>query len=113
VDDATAVESGSSDFEQGSENDMRALVLILIIAVVAVLAAVGSGYVNISQVRPATAPQLSATGNGVTAKGGEAPAFKVETGSVKVGTKETTVKVPALQIQTPGNQAAPATTNAQ
>jgi hypothetical protein len=92
---------------------MRALVLILIIAVVAILAAVGSGYVNISQVRPAKTPQLSTTSNGVVAKGGQAPAFQVETGSVKVGTKETTVKVPALQIQTPGNQAAAATNNAQ
>ena len=75
---------------------MRALLFILIIAVVAVLVAVGTGFLNISQIRGARAPEVSATRNGVTAKGGQAPAFDVQTGSVKVGTKEATVKVPAL-----------------
>ena len=63
---------------------------------------------------PAQAPAVSATHNGVVAKGGQAPAFDVETGSVKVGTKQTTVNVPGLEVQKPGqNQAIPATSNAQ
>ena len=37
-----------------------------------------------------------------SAKGGQAPAFDVQTGSVTVGSKETTVKVPALEVQKPG-----------
>jgi len=40
--------------------------------------------------------------NGVTAKGGQAPAFDVETGSVSIGTKNTMVKVPALIVHKPG-----------
>ena len=86
---------------------MRALLLVLIVVVIALLVALKSGFLNVSQTRPAEPPQVSATRNGVTAKGGQAPAFDVQTGSVKVGTKETTVKVPALVVEKPGqNQAA-------
>ena len=93
---------------------MRALLLILIIAVVAILIALASGFLNINQTRQAKAPEVSTTANGVTAQGGQAPAFDVETGSVKVGTKQTTVKVPALVVEKPGrNQAAAVTNNAQ
>ena len=92
---------------------MRAILFVLIIAVLVVIAGIASGFLNINQIRGAKAPQISATGNGVTAKGGQAPAFDVETGSVKVGTKQTTVKVPALVVEKPGqNQAAAATNNA-
>ena len=91
---------------------MRAILLILMIAVVALLIALASGFLKLNQTREAKAPEVSTTHNGVTAKGGQAPAFAVETGSVKVGTKETKVKVPALVVETPGggNQAQ-ATTN--
>lgn len=91
---------------------MRAVILILIIAVLAVIAAVATGLVDINQIRGAQAPQVSTTSNGVTAKGGQTPAFDVETGSVKVGTKEATVKVPNLQVVPPGNQSAATTNNA-
>src|SRR2546423_1388711 len=36
--------------------------------------------------------------NGVTAKGGRAPSFEVETGSVKVGTGEANVTVPNVTL---------------
>jgi hypothetical protein len=92
---------------------LRAILFILIIAVLVVIAGIATGFLNINQIRGARAPQLSTTGNGVTAKGGQAPAFDVETGSVKVGTKQTTVKVPALVVEKPGdNQAEAATNNA-
>ena len=90
---------------------MRLVILVLVIVVVALIAAIASGFVDINQVRGAKVPEVSATHNGVTAKGGQAPAFDVETGSVKVGTTRTTVKVPTLQVQQPGNQAAAATNN--
>jgi hypothetical protein len=90
---------------------MRALLIILIIAVVAVLIAVGTGFLNISQIRGAKAPEVSATRNGVTAKGGQAPAFDVQTGSVKVGTKPATVKVPALVVEKAGSKPSQAVTN--
>ena len=90
---------------------MRALLFILIIAVVAVLIAIGTGFLNINQIRGAKAPEVSATRNGVTAKGGQTPAFDVQTGSVKVGTKETKVKVPALIVEKPAQKQAQAVAN--
>ncbi|MGN6590435.1 MAG: hypothetical protein ACTHKE_09105 [Sphingomicrobium sp.] len=85
---------------------MRAIIFVLIVAVLIVIAGVASGYLRINQTRPAQVPQVTATGKGVTAKGGQAPAFDVETGSVKVGTKDATVKLPSLEVQKPGqNQA--------
>lgn len=91
---------------------MRAILFVLIIAVLAIIVAVATGFIDINQIRGAKAPQISATGNGVMAKGGQAPAFDVETGSVKVGTKDSKVKVPTLQVVPPQNQAAATTNNA-
>jgi hypothetical protein len=91
---------------------MRAILLILIVAVLAIIIAVATGFLNISQIRGARTPEVSATRNGVVAKGGQAPAFDVETGSVKIGTKDATVKVPSVEVQRPQNEAAPVTNNA-
>ena len=92
---------------------MRAIILILILAVVAILAGIGTGFIDIDQIRGAKAPDVDATSNGVVARGGQTPAFEVETGSVTVGTRDATVKVPEVQVNPPAdNQAAPAT-NAQ
>jgi hypothetical protein len=90
---------------------MRAILLVLIIAVLAIIVAIATGFLDINQIRGAKAPQISATGNGVMAKGGQAPAFDVETGSVKVGARNSTVKVPTLQVVPPQNQAAATTNN--
>jgi hypothetical protein len=79
--------------------------LILIVIVLALLAAVGTGFLNISQIRGAQAPVVSATHNGVVAKGGQAPAFDVQTGSVEIGTRNATVKLPEVQVKPPTNQA--------
>jgi hypothetical protein len=86
---------------------MRAVIFILIIIVLVVLVGIATGFVDINQIRGARAPEISATHNGITAKGGQAPAFDVETGSVKVGTKPATVNVPAVEVVPPQNQAAP------
>jgi len=80
---------------------MRAVLFVLIVAVLVVIAGIATGFLNINQIRGAKAPEIAATSNGVTAKGGQAPAFDVETGSVKVGTKQATVKVPTLEVQKP------------
>jgi hypothetical protein len=90
---------------------MRAVLFVLIIVILAIIAAVATGFVNINQIRGAKAPEVTATHNGVTAKGGQTPAFDVETGSVKVGTTNATVKVPALVVERPGQKAAAAATN--
>lgn len=95
---------------------MRAVILVLVLAIIAIIAAISTGFLDINQTREAKAPSISATGNGVQAKGGQAPAFDVETGSVKVGTTDANVRVPQLQIerpQAPQNQTAPVTNNAQ
>lgn len=85
---------------------MRAVISILVIAVIAIIAGIATGYVDINQIRGAQAPQVSATQNGVVAKGGQTPAFDIETGSVKVGTQDTQVKIPSLQVQRPAEPAA-------
>ena len=90
---------------------LRTIVFILIIVVILVIAGIASGLVDINQIRGAKAPQISATSNGVTAKGGQAPAFDVETGSVKVGSTQKTVQVPTLQVQKPAQNQAAATQN--
>lgn len=91
---------------------MRPVVFILIIAVVVLLIGIGTGFIDINQIRGAEAPEITATHNGVVATGGQTPAFDVETGSVRVGAKEQTVKVPAVEVVPPANQAAPVTNNA-
>lgn len=93
---------------------MRAVILVLILAVVALIIAITTGFLDIRQTRSAEAPQVSANGAGVTATGGQAPAFDVETGKVAIGTqpKNVTVAVPKLEVQSPqANQAAATNSN--
>ena len=95
---------------------MRAIIFILIIAILVLIGGIATGFLNISQTRQAQAPQVSTVNRGIHAEGGQAPAFKVQTGSLRVGSAETNVKVPVVQVQKPGQQPTqqqPATTNAQ
>ena len=85
---------------------MRAVIFILVILVLAIIGAIATGLVDINQIRGAKVPQVSATQNGVVARGGQAPAFDIETGSVKVGSKDAQVKVPSLEVQRPTDPAA-------
>ena len=84
---------------------MRTILFVLIVVVLVLLVGVGSGFLDINQIRGAKAPAVSATGNGLVAKGGQTPAFDVQTGSVEIGTRNATVKVPELQIKPPQGQA--------
>jgi hypothetical protein len=90
---------------------MRAVLFVIIIAVLLLIAAIATGFLDINQIRGARAPQISAAGKGITAKGGQAPAFEVETGSVKVGTQQKTVNMPKLEVQKPDQNAAAAASN--
>jgi hypothetical protein len=92
---------------------MRSFILILVVIILVAIAAIATGFVDINQIRGAKAPEVSTTQNGIVTKGGQAPAFDVQTGSVTVGSKDTTVRVPALEVQKPGNQAEAVTNNAQ
>ncbi len=87
---------------------MRAVLLVLILAVVVLIGAVATGFINIRQLRGAEAPDINASRNGVTATGGQTPSFDIETGSVGVGTRDATIKVPELKVNPAANQAAPA-----
>ena len=91
---------------------MRTLFLILILVVVALIAAVATGFLDISQTREARVPEISANEQGVTAAGGQAPAFDVQTGTVSVGTQPANVTVPVPTVSVneptaPANQASP------
>jgi hypothetical protein len=92
---------------------MRSFILVLVVTILVAIAAIATGFVNINQIRGAKPPEVSTTQNGIVSKGGQAPAFDVQTGSVTVGSKDTTVRVPALEVQRPGNQAEAVTNNAQ
>lgn len=84
---------------------MRAILLVLILGVVALLIAVATGLINFRQTQPAAIPNVSATGEGVRAEGGQAPTFDVQTGSVKVEVEEKRVKVPTLNVEPANNNA--------
>ena len=84
---------------------MRAILLILIIAVVALLIAFATGFLKISQTREARAPDVSASVNGVAARGGQPPTFDIETGSVSVGTTQKNVAVPTVRVNPANRQA--------
>ena len=95
---------------------MRAILLILILAVVVLIGAIATGMLDISQTRGARAPAVDVSRNGITASGGQAPAFDVETGTVSVGTdqKNVTIPVPNVRVNSAqGNQAQPVTNSAQ
>lgn len=95
---------------------MRAILLILILAVVVLIVLVATGLVDVSQTRPAEAPELAVNGAGITATGGQTPAFDVETGTVSVGTNQANIAVPVPTVQVnpaDGNQVQSTTNDAQ
>ena len=78
---------------------MRPILLILILAVVALIAAFATGYIDISQTRSASAPKLEASDGTIRAQGGQTPAFEVQTGSGEVGTRPADVPVPKIEVK--------------
>lgn len=81
------------------------MLFILILAVAALLLAVGTGFVRIPMTRSAEPPKVSVNGKGVSVKGGQTPTFDIETGSVAVGTKTSNVSVPMVKVVPPAQQA--------
>ena len=78
---------------------MRAILLILIVAVVGLIAAVATGFLDISQTREARAPRVEAADGAIRTTSGQPPAFEVQTGSVEVGTREANVAVPKVEVK--------------
>ena len=85
---------------------MRAILLILIIAVVALIAAFGTGLIDIRQTSPAVAPSVQSSNGKLTTQAGQAPTFDIETGSVGVGTSNRTVNVPSIEVKRQGTTVA-------
>ncbi len=81
---------------------MRAILLVLILGVVALIAAIASGLVSIPQTREARAPSVEFDNGAIRAKGGQTPAFEVQTGSVQVGTRDANVSVPKVEVKRDG-----------
>lgn len=80
---------------------MRAIFLILIVAVVGLIAAIHFGLVDFTQTRPGQTPTIAAEDGKIRATGGQTPRFEVETGSVGVGTREQNVTVPTVKVNVP------------
>jgi hypothetical protein len=78
---------------------MRAILLILILAVVGLIAALATGFLDVSQTREARAPTVEASNGSIRAEPGQSPAFEVQTGSVEVGTREANVAVPKVEVK--------------
>ncbi len=78
---------------------MRAILLILILGVVALIAAFATGFLDVSQTREARAPGIETANGAIRAEGGQSPAFEVQTGSVEVGTREANVAVPKIEVK--------------
>ncbi len=77
---------------------MRAILTILIVAVIALIGAIALGLVDFTQTRGATAPTLETDNGAIRARAGQTPAFEVQTGTVAVGTRSATVPVPRVEV---------------
>ena len=86
---------------------MRIVLFVLILAVTALILALATGLLNIEQTRQAQVPQIETKDGGVSARGGQSPAFDIETGSVSVGSSQRNVTVPTIEV-TPANEQASA-----
>ncbi|RST29892.1 hypothetical protein HMF7854_02935 [Sphingomonas ginkgonis] len=84
---------------------MRAILFILILAILILIGLFATGLLHLQQTRPAQLPSVSSNGTSVTTRGGQTPAFDVETGKVVIGSKPATVKVPALTVERGGQPA--------
>jgi hypothetical protein len=94
---------------------MRAILALIGLAALVVVVLMSLGMLRITQQQGATLPSIS-----FDAKGGKMPQFKAETGEVGIGTSNTTVQVPTIEmknttvtfptieVKQAGNSAAPA-----
>ena len=100
---------------------MRAVFLILIVAVVGLIVAVLTGMVKLPMTQAAEAPSIAVENGKIIARPGQTPAFDVQTGSIGVGTgktvavpkveiqpSDTRIAVPSVEVRRPGAAPAPA-----
>jgi hypothetical protein len=71
---------------------MRPVLAIVLVAVLALIAALALGLVDIDQTREGALPEIRADG-------GKLPEFDVKTADVEVGTTNTTIDVPTVETR--------------
>lgn len=74
---------------------MRALLVIVAIAIIALIVAVATGFVSLDQTQTARLPSIEV-------KGGQAPEFKADVAEINMRTENKTVEVPTLSVDKPG-----------
>ena len=70
---------------------MRAILMLLAVAVLVALALVWTGVIDVNQTREARAPAVTA---------GQTPAYDVSVNPIEVGTTTTNVQVPVVEMET-------------
>jgi flagellar basal body-associated protein FliL len=80
---------------------MRAVLFVVIVAVLLLIAALATGLLRFSS----GMGSRTETAANATAAAHQSRSFDVETGSVHVGSRSTTVKVPRLEVTPPANTA--------
>lgn len=80
------------DYEQ-KKGGISTGVMVAIVAILAIVAAFAFGLVDLDQTKDAKLPE-------VAVKGGQTPAFDVDTAKVDVGSKSTSVDVPKVDVST-------------
>jgi hypothetical protein len=83
---------------------MRAVFLVLIVAIFALIVAVMSGMVHLPQTRPAVAPGIESSNGKIVVREGQTPQFKVETGTIGVTTGKSGIAVPKIEITPSGTR---------
>lgn len=73
---------------------MRGILALLGLAALVVVVLISLGMLKITQEKDASLPSIT-----FDAKGGQMPAFKAETGSVGIGTANTTLEVPTIEMK--------------
>lgn len=71
---------------------MRALLVLVGLAALALFAAVSLGFVNISQTKTAQMPSIKL-------EGGQAPAFDANVATIELGTENKTIEVPTVTTE--------------
>jgi hypothetical protein len=70
---------------------LRALLILILLAILAAIILVTTGYLDLNQTREARAPEI---------KAGQTPAFNVDVHPIEVNTVTRNVQVPVVEMQT-------------
>lgn len=74
---------------------MRGLLLILVVAIIALIVAISTGFINLSQTQTAQLPSIKV-------EGGQAPEFKADVADVDLKTENKVITVPTVAVDKPG-----------